>query len=201
MAPKEKPKKPKPSKKVMPRRGQRKPPPPPEHLPDDPMDLYIQDATMTTNRLASLYAGRQNCSQAKLYSRCAKENWMGLRKQFHKKKAEAAGRIEGRFIAKTLAALNAEHFETIELLRKINQTFLRQKIGATTDGDGNPALHVLANDQELRRIQQNLKELAEWERLINNYPTKDPVKDAGTDDVQGSLNDDDLAILEAYKNG
>ncbi len=166
-------------------------------LPKDARDYFLLDPKRTVVDVYDAYKhlGR-GYSLRHLYGRSRKEKWTNQRQQIAKKidekKVEVIVETQTAFVIKTLAEINKGQSETIAEMRRLNRDYIRIH---TVDG-------IFKGDtRELRRILQNEKDLAEWERLVFNYPMRDPVKGASGADLQGSLAEDDLALLESFKNG
>ena len=166
-------------------------------LPKDARDYFLLDPKRTVVDVYDAYKhlGR-GYSLRHLYGRSRKEKWTKQRqdiaKKIDEKKVEAIVETQTAFVVKTLAEINKGQADTIAEMRRLNREYINKH---TVDG-------VFQGDtQELRRLLQNEKDLAEWERLVFNYPMRDPVKGASGEDVQGALSQDDLALLEAFKNG
>jgi len=168
-----------------------------DSLPKDPRDYFLMDQRRSIKAVWEAYKHRgKGYSRKHLYQRSCEEKWSDKRKEIGKKieekKIEAIVETQTAFVVKTLAEINKGQAETIGEMRRLNRAYIKNH---TVDGvfQGCP--------QTLRRLLQNEKDLAEWERLVFNYPMRDPVKGASGEDVQGALSQDDLALLEAFKNG
>ncbi len=168
-----------------------------DSLPKDPRDYFLMEQKRTVKAVWEAYRHRgKGYSRKYLYQRSCEEKWAEKRKEIgnriEEKKVEAIVETQTAFVVKTLAEINKGQAETIGEMRRLNRAYIKNH---TVDGvfQGCP--------QTLRRLLQNEKDLAEWERLVFNYPMRDPVKGASGEDVQGALSQDDLALLEAFKNG
>ncbi len=168
-----------------------------DSLPKDPRDYFLMDPKRTVKAVWEAYKHRgKGYSRRAIYWRSETEKWFNQRdaigKRIEEKKVEVIVETQTAFVVKTLAEINKGQSETIAEMRRLNRAYIRNH---TVDGvfQGCP--------QTLRRLLQNEKDLAEWERLVFNYPMRDPVKGASGADLQGSLAEDDLALLESFKNG
>ncbi len=175
------------------------------NLPVDPKELFITSPKpISLKKLSIMYGGAVPNTLALLKKRSTAEKWVSHRADWHhdleKKKLEAEVERQVAYSAASLSELNKNHCETINNLRRLNQMIIEQNT-EIKEVSGVKKLVCKLKPGELRKIQQNYVELMGFERLVNNYPRLDPVKEKAGDTVTNPLSDYDKEILEAFKNG